>query len=189
MIRFNGTPILVCMWSHSNRVAFKIDLRATPFIVHIVHETWQCLHVWCFFNGINQKVWFVMMQFSLHLASMMHLIMKFDSPWYRRDMCWVPPYPSSKVALDWLMACWLKSTNLGMILNTRFGSMGIKRSIWWITLWWLIIEACSFSWILVIQYFTMMWPSFVNLSYFKIRAIFLCMMMSILNTYWETLVT
>jgi len=45
MIGFNGTPILVCMLSHLDKVAFKIDPQTTPFIIHIVHETLQCLHV------------------------------------------------------------------------------------------------------------------------------------------------
>jgi hypothetical protein len=41
-------------------------------------------------------------------------------------LCWAPPCLS--LALGWLVAHSSRSTNLGIMLHTKFGSMGIRRS-------------------------------------------------------------
>jgi hypothetical protein len=71
-----------------------------------------------------------MIPFSLHLASMMQLGMKYDDSLYMRNLCWAPvPYLSSRVALGLLMAHSSKSTNLRTMLHTKPNSMGIRRFI------------------------------------------------------------
>jgi hypothetical protein len=90
--------------------------------------TWNMIMCTCmiFFYGIDQKVKFVMTPFSLHLASMMQLGMRSNNPRHRGNLCWAPPCLS--LALGWLVAHSSRSTNLGIMLHTKFGSMGIRRS-------------------------------------------------------------
>ncbi len=115
-----------------------------------------------------------MIPFSLHLASMMQLRMKYDGSLYMRNLCWAPPYLSSRVTLGLLMAHSSRSANLISMLHTKPSSMGIKRFIQRITLW-LIIKICSFIYILDIQDLTMLSPYCANLSYIKIGINFLYM--------------
>jgi hypothetical protein len=66
------------------------------FILYMKHDN-ACMND--FFYETRQKTWCVMMLFSLHLASTMHLLMRFDGPQYMKDICWVPPYQNFKATL------------------------------------------------------------------------------------------
>jgi hypothetical protein len=80
-----------------------------------------------FFYGIGRKMQFVIMPFSLHFASMMHL-------------AW------DLLAHFTIETCVTHSsmfTNLKTMLHTKLGSMGARKSTQWITLWLLIIKVYS----------------------------------------------
>jgi len=54
--------------------------------------------------GIGQNLHYVMMQYSLHHASTMHLTMKSDSPRLRRSLVWVCICRKQQGVLGLLMA-------------------------------------------------------------------------------------
>jgi hypothetical protein len=57
---------------------------------------------------IGQNLHYVMMQYSLHNASTMHLKMISDGPDMRRDLVWVRIYKKNQHVLGLMMALWLK---------------------------------------------------------------------------------
>jgi hypothetical protein len=68
--------------------------------------------------------------------------MRFNGPFYKRNLCSVASYLSSNVTLGWLMAHSSRSTNLRSMLHVKHGSMGVRRSTQRI-MWLLIIKVCS----------------------------------------------
>ncbi len=126
---------------------------------------WSCI---TYSSKIGASLLYVMMQFSLHLASIKPSPMKSNGQFSRSGRLLVHKFSSSKVVLDSSMKLSSKSTNLKTRLPIGHSSMGGKICTSWIT-WWLWISVdYSFTWLLVTQALFTMSPSCVSQIYTKI---------------------
>jgi len=71
--------------------------------------------------GIGQRMQFVMMSSSLHLALMMQLEMRFNGPQHTSELCWAQIWQNFKVAMGSLMVGSPRFANLGMMGPIKFG--------------------------------------------------------------------
>jgi hypothetical protein len=80
--------------------------------------------------GIGQNLHCVMMQYSLHHASAMHLRMRSNGPHLTKDLIWVHIYKKLyQGVLGLLMALLLKFTSLNRMKLMANGLMGGKKDI------------------------------------------------------------
>ncbi len=129
------------------------------------------------------------MTYLLHLASILPLLMRFIGPLLNSNGFWWHNFHNFKVALDLLMGPSSKSISLGIIRPIVIGLMGRKRSTTWtIQLWWTTV-GCSFIWTSGTQVHTMTSISFTSWTFTSHGINILSTHMSILNTYWVTLIT
>lgn len=132
-------------------------------------------------SRIGASLLYVLMQFSLHLASIKPSPMKSNGQFSRSGHLLVHKFSNFKVILDSSMGLSSKSANLKTMLPIGHNSMGGRRCISWIT-WWIIVDY-SFTWMLATQALFTMSPSCVSQMYTKIGANFLCTLMNTLSTY------
>jgi hypothetical protein len=132
---------------------------------------------------IGTSLLYLMMQFSLHSASIWHLTTKFNVQISRNEWLLAHRSLSSKVVLDSLMGPSLISQNLGKMLPMGHCSMGRKKCIMWITWWlWTIVDY-PFTWMLATQVHFMMSPSYTSQICTNIDTNFLCILMGTLSIY------